>query len=132
MNPVGGMADIFTTEMAEFSQAETGSVKHGESQFCFWIFQGVYKNLYLSSGRDKRKEDVELLKGNLRLIPGFMQNIDMEELKIGNDHVNSAVGKSALFLDPGQIIPHDLPGSIVRGNPESFQVCKIRVYIRFI
>ena len=51
----------------------------------------------------------------------------MEELEVGNDHVNRAVGKGAPLLDPVQEIPHDLPGSVGRGNGEGVQVGKVRL-----
>ena len=56
----------------------------------------------------------------------------MEELEIGNDHVDGAVREPPLVLDQVKEIAHMLPGSILRRDGDVLKVIEIGFDIRRI
>ena len=52
--------------------------------------------------------------GQLRVVPGLMEDIEGEEAHLGDGAVDRAVREGALPLEPADEVPHLLPGDVLR------------------
>ena len=62
------------------------------------VIEGSDKRSHKLPGRDKGQPGAETAERHLGGGPLFMQDIDMEELQVGDGHVHGAVGKGAALL----------------------------------
>lgn len=125
----GGMADVGTLKMAQFIQAHAGSIKDGNGKLKLKGVCSLKEPCYFLRGRDVRKKGVKGAERELSLIPILMQDIHVEKLKIGDHHVDGAVGKGALLLKEIKEGTHILPGSVLRRNGKVIKILEIRLDI---
>ena len=107
-------ADVLIAKMADLADPKTGTVHQDDHDLCLQVIDRVDDCGDLISGRDERQILIESPAGKLGGIPGLMQDVDREETQMCNDGVDRAIRKTALLLDPGDEIPHILPGCLRR------------------
>ena len=104
--------NICVFESADFADTKAGRIHECKHGFMLEVGTGIneHKDLFLRG--HNREKGIKSAHRKLCIVPGLMQDINGKKSELGNDRIDSPVGKPTLLLQPEDKLSHFLPGNI--------------------
>ena len=99
-DPAPGMLDVRAFQMPCLADAQAGRKHQAEQRLEFQVGNGGKKDPHFLPGRDEGQVGIKLPQGELRGIPGLVQDVDCKEAELRDAAVYGAVGKPPGLLEP--------------------------------